>query len=119
LDHAGEGKNLFFRAAFSKFRLLRTLPSRKFPAMRSLRTQLLALLVAFAFVFGWAHCALDLGCTDEATPACQLCWCHSPAVPATKAPMVKPADQSVPNLAVILQPNARAVAASIFNPPKA
>ncbi|XHR28619.1 MAG: hypothetical protein ACFUZC_22215 [Chthoniobacteraceae bacterium] len=89
--------------------------------MRFPRTQLLALLMAVAFVFGWAHCALDLGCVDEASlPAgFHACCCHSPAVSDTKPLVVKPAERPIERIAVSLEPNARLAAVSIFNPPKA
>lgn len=86
-----------------------------------LRIQITALLVAVAILFGWVHCSLDLGCSDEGScPAlCQMCICHSPAIAEAKPVLLQPGVRIVEHIAEIFEPNARLSVVSIFNPPKA
>ena len=79
-----------------------------------------ALLLAVAFLLGWMHCSLELGCSDEgASPAlCQMCLCHSPAIAESKPVIMQPSVCVVERIVESFEPNARLSVASIFNPPK-
>lgn len=89
--------------------------------MHSFRIQLMALLVAIAFGFGWAHCALDRECSGDlsASTVCQMCVCHTASIAEVKTMPVQPKTVPVESVAVTVHSNARLAAAAIFNPPKA